>query len=62
MIAYINNMLIIGESLDVVRDHVTAMVALLEGLGFIVSTDKSVLSPTQQLEFLGLQVNSMACR
>ena len=37
----------------------TAMVALLEGLGFIVNTDKSVLSPTQQLEFLGLKVSSV---
>ena len=42
-----------------VRDHVTAMVTLLEGLGFIVNMDKSVLSPTQQLEFLGLKVNSV---
>lgn len=59
MIVYIDDMLIMGESPDVVRDHVTAMVALLEGLGFIVNTDKSVLSPTQQLEFLGLQVSSV---
>ena len=59
MIVYIDDMFIMGESPDVVRDHVTAMVALLEGLGFIVNTDKSVLSPTQQLEFLGLQVSSV---
>ena len=59
MIVYIDDMLIMGESPDVVWDHVTAMVALLEGLGFIVNTDKSMLSPTQQLEFLGLQVSSV---
>ena len=47
-----------GESPVVVWDHVTAMVAILEGLGFIINTDKSVLCPTQQLEFLGLQVNT----
>ena len=58
VIVYIDDMLIMGESPDVVKNHVTAMVALLEGLGFIVNTDKSVLCPTQQLEFLGLQVNS----
>ena len=59
MIVYIDDMLIMGESPDVVRDYVTAMVALLEGLGFIVNTDKSMLSPTQQLEFLGMQVSSV---
>ena len=58
VIVYIDDMLIMGESPDVVKNHVTAMVALLEGLGFIVNMDKSVLCPTQQLEFLGLQVNS----
>ena len=47
-----------GKSLDVVQNHVTAMVALLEGLRFIINMDKSALYPTQQLESLGLQVNS----
>ena len=37
----------------------TTMVAILEELGFIINTDKSVLCPTQQLEFLGLLVNTV---
>ena len=59
MIIYMDNMLIMGESPDVVWDHVSAMVTILEGLGFIINTDKTMLCPTQQLEFLGLQVNTV---
>ena len=59
MIVYIDYMLIMGESPDVLWDYVTPMVAILEGLGFIINTDKFVLCPTQQLEFLGLQVNTI---
>jgi len=33
---------------------------LLESLGFIVNTKKSVLNPAQVIEFLGLSVDSIA--
>ena len=45
MIVYMDDMLIMG---DVVRDHVTVMVAIMEGLGFIINTDRS-MCPTQRL-------------
>ena len=35
MIVYIDDMFITGESPDVVRDHMTTMLTLLEGLGFM---------------------------
>ena len=59
MIVYIYDMLIMGGSPDEVRSHVSALTTLLEGLGFIINTEKYVLCPTQQLEFLGLQVSSL---
>jgi len=38
----------------------TGMRYLLESLGFIVNTKKSVLNPAQVIEFLGLSVDSIA--
>lgn len=43
-----------SESADI-----TATVTILEGLSFIINMMKSVLCPTQQLEFLGLQVSTV---
>ena len=31
---------------------------ILQCLGFIINTEKSVMSPTQELEFLGMLVNT----
>ena len=53
---YIDDILVMGKSPDEVRDHVEALIALLDGLGFIVNMEKSVITPSQQIEFLGLQV------
>jgi len=41
-------------------DHLTGTVHLLENLGFIINQKKSVLTPTQSIEFLGLTVDSLA--
>ena len=59
LIIYIDDILVIGKSPDEVRDHVEALIALLEGLGFIVNMEKSVTTPSQQIEFLGLQVDTI---
>ena len=59
LIVYIDDILVIGKSPDEVRDHVEALIALLEGLGFIVNMEKSVTTPSQQIEFLGLQVDTI---
>ena len=59
MIVYVNNILIMSESADVVQNHITATVTILEWLSFIINMMKSVLCPTQQLEFLGLQVSTV---
>jgi len=58
--AYINDLLILMESRELILDHVTGMRYLLEILGFIVNTKKSVLNPAQVIEFLGLSMDSMA--
>ena len=58
LIVYIDDILVIGKAPDEVWNHTDALIALLEGLGFIVNMEKSVLTPSQQIEFLGLLLNT----
>ena len=58
MIVYIDDILLMAESADQVRADLDTLVYLLDGLGFIINQTKSITSPAQQLEFLGLQVDS----
>ncbi|XP_065902413.1 uncharacterized protein [Dysidea avara] len=60
LLAYIDDILILAESRDLILDQVTGMLYLLQCLGFIVNTKKSVLNPAQVIEFLGLSVDSVA--
>ena len=57
--SYIDDILLITESKDQARDHAQAMVHLLEFLGFIINTEKPVLTTDQTIEFLGLTVDSI---
>ena len=58
MIIYIiDDILLMVESVDHARAHLNALVHLLDGLGFTINQTKSITS-AQQLEFLGLQVDS----
>lgn len=59
LIIYIDDILILGESTQQVEDHAAALVFLLEHLGFIINSKKSLLSPTQVMEFLGVLVNTL---
>jgi len=62
IIAYIDDLLLLAESKDLILDQVTGMRYLLECLGFIVNTKKSILNPAQVMEFLGLSVDSLAMK
>ena len=41
-----------------VEAHLEALIYLLTGLGFVINIPKSITIPTQQIEFLGLQMDS----
>ena len=58
MIIYIDDILVMAETESLLKDHITAVVYLLENLGFVVNYPKSELTPTQEIEFLGFTVNS----
>ena len=58
MIVYIDDMLIIAETPELLRDHTAGLIYQLENLGFIISYKKCVLEPTQSIDFLGFMVDS----
>ena len=55
---YIDDMLLIAESIISVEAHLEALIYLLSGLGLVINIPKSITIPTQQIEFLGMQVDS----
>ena len=48
-----------GDSISLCQSNISNTVSLLHGLGFNINRKKSVLTPTQSLEFLGFILNSV---
>jgi len=59
LIAYLDDILLMAPSFDPVDQHAALTLNLLKGLGFTVNYQKSILVPSQLLEFLGSLVNSI---
>ena len=55
----VNDILLLPETKEKMTSHILGLVFLLEHLGFVVNSDKSVLYPTQEIKFLGLCINLM---
>ena len=47
------------QSKETALDHTEGIVYLLESLGFVINKDKSVLIPSQTIEFLGLTIDTI---
>ena len=58
MIVYIDDIMLMGESPNQVESHLEALVYILTGLGFVINIPKSVMIPSQQIEYLGMLVDS----
>ena len=58
LVIYMDDMLIMARSIQLLREHIYQILYLLENLGFIINNKKSLLSPTQVIELLGMIVNS----
>ncbi|OAD01063.1 hypothetical protein MUCCIDRAFT_112490 [Mucor lusitanicus CBS 277.49] len=57
--AYLDDWLIIGSSAQGTQQHTTYVVGLLEQLGWLINySQKSTLTPTQQIDHLGFQLDS----
>jgi len=55
---YIDDILIMSESALLAAQHLEVLIHILQCLGFIIKTEKSVMSPTQKLEFLDMMINT----
>ena len=59
MITYINDMLILAQTKETTQ-HLEVLLFLLEALGFMINSEKSHMNPAQEIEFLGLTIDSLS--
>ena len=58
LVLYLDDMLILAQTREMTRECLATALELLLSLGFIINLKKSVLNPTQKIEFLGFQIDS----
>ena len=58
LMAYIDDILVLAETVEMAKDHTIGLIYLLENLGFRIHPEKAVTTPTQEIEFLGMVVDS----
>jgi len=61
MIIYLDDILILQDS-ALLAGLISQICQLLEALGFLINRKKSLMNPTQQIEFLGFQLCSQTLR
>ena len=59
LIAYIDGILVLAKSKELLVNQAAGMCYLLENLGFLVNQKKSILEPSQTMEFLGFTVDTV---
>lgn len=62
MFAYLDDFLLCAPSREEAERDTWRLVVRLHSLGFSIDHTKSVLSPTQNIEYLGLKINSVSFR
>ena len=58
VVAYLDDTIIIGDTESATKQAITATTELFSSLGFIIHPEKSVLQPSQEIEFLGFKLNT----
>ena len=58
IVAYIDDLLVMGRSARECKEITNFVKTVLEALGFLVKESKSVLTPTQEVKFLGMLLNT----
>jgi hypothetical protein len=59
LIMYIDDFLLMAESKEKAQDQASGLIYLLKCLGFVINTEKTIMEPSQSLEFLGFTINSL---
>lgn len=62
VIIYMDDILVLGKDRDTCRRSLQALRALLQDLGAVINEDKSSLTPTQRLDYLGFTLDSAEMR
>ena len=62
LVIYLDDILIVADSESATRLAVSQIKALLQSLGFVISSEKSEEDPVQSLEYIGLIVNAPSMR
>ena len=57
LLIFLDNILIMADSLQRAAEHTELVIRVLESLGFVIKKKKSILKPTQTIPFLGFIVN-----
>ena len=52
LIIYIDDTFVMAETETLLKDHITAVIYLLENLGLVINHSKSELNPTEEIEFI----------
>ena len=59
LVLYLDDMLIIGSTPQETRQFTQMAMDLLESLGFVINKEKSILTPSRLITFLGFTIDSM---
>ena len=55
---YVDDLINVGLTFDECVENLIASIKLLNSLGFIIYSDKSISLPKQEITFLGFNINS----
>ena len=60
LVIYLDDLLIVGSSLEECSASVCLVIKVLQSLGFLINFGKSETLPTQCMEYIGLIINSVS--
>lgn len=59
IVSYLEDILLMSKSQKEILEALGSLVLLLQQLGFVINNEKSQFQPVQEIEVLGLVVNSI---
>ena len=60
LIIYLGDILVMGNSLEETLMSRDTLIFILQNLEFVVNFQKSVLNPSHQIQFLGVEIDSVS--
>ena len=62
LVIYIDNILLMAETKEKATDHASSLIYLFQYLGFTINSEKTILEPSQHLEFLGFTMDTTSMK